>query len=216
MQPGRLSAEAASELVASAALGYKEHSVQTSPFACPQPGWQDESVIEDGDRAVGSTAPLPASLHVRRPSDPSAGCLDVEPASNGPAMLTRRSQSVTLTIDTLPSYIQQDSSQRPVTAETDGTANGTSAADRARSWNPFKRKGAAAGKKGNDAGEAALPAESGSMSRTASVESISGRRWARSRVQASAGSSTGLVENGAGNEPAAAADSKPAVPPASS
>ena len=149
----------------------------TSPFGAAEMRPFDDD--HDASRRSGSgNGPLPATMHQRRPSDPSL------PADfGGFTLLTRRSKSVTLPSGGPAS--REASQHDALFASTVGDVRKEESSPTAgiggRTWNPFKRKAAAKKAAAEDpqAKPAAPPAAP-----VASESSTSSRRWGRSKAPA--------------------------------
>ena len=180
-----------------------------SPFGAPtMQSFKD--MDEATHRSGNGGAPLLSSMHARRPSDPQA---TLEADFEGFTLLTRRSKSVTLPGNAQAS--REGSQHEALFASTVGDIRkeeSSPAADRGRTWNPFKRKAAA--KKGAED----PPPRSGAPSSTvaASEGSIS-RRWGKSKGAASAVAGSAIRLDVKDAEPAAAlSNSAPGTPRAAS
>ncbi len=128
-------------------------------------------------RSGNGNGPLPATMHQRRPSDPSL------PADfSGFTLLTRRSKSVTLPSGGPASRqgSQHDALFASTISDVRKEESSPTSGIGGRTWNPFKRK-AAAKKAAEDppVKPAAPPAPAG-----ASENSNNSRRWGRSKAPA--------------------------------
>ena len=159
-----------------------------SPFGAAtaqQFGDEDDVMLRSGN---GGAPPLPPTMHQRRPSDPSV------PADfNGFTLLTRRSKSVTLPGSGAASRegSQHEALFASMVTDVRKEESSPTAGDRGRTWNPFKRKGAAKKAAEDPPGKpAALAATVGG-----SENSVS-RRWGRSKAPAPAVAGAGPAAAG--------------------
>ena len=177
-----------------------------SPFgAATMQSFRDAD--EATHRSSNGVSPLTPTMHARRPSDPQA---TLEADFSGFTLLTRRSKSVTLPGSAAAS--REGSQHEALFASTVGDVRkevSSPAADRGRTWNPFKRKAAA-----KKSGEDPLVKPVAPAGAVAASEGSASRRWGRSKGAAAAGAAGSAVKIDVKDaEPAAALASSAPVSP---
>ena len=197
------------------------------PESAPGNGWASpfgaadmrpfDDDLDASRRSGNGNGPLPATMHQRRPSDPSL------PADfSGFTLLTRRSKSVTLPSGGPAS--REGSQHDALFASTVGDVRKEESSPTSglggRTWNPFKRKAAA-----KKAAEEPQTKPAAPPAAVPALENSTSRRWGRSKAPAALPPAAAGVPGAAGAalnidvrdaEPAAPASAGPGAPQAGS
>lgn len=167
-----------------AGFGFNGSVQQTSVFTSSTARyWEDEAPANGA--VLPEPLPRPASMRSRRSPQPSADYDEEAPEHEREELLIRRSQSLTLPDGDLERYAagEGDGRESPVHLGngTGAKAGAGATLHRTRSWNFFKKKGAATPKNPSPIEEAAAAEAAASLANSLDGEGPPG--WSRGRGQ---------------------------------